>query len=319
MASFEAINYSTRINKNIERKLIFEGLRTIGDKYSFLHHTYVGMGSMWFSDFALAHRQLLISDMISFELPDYAARADFNRPYDCIKVIAGDTTTQLPHLEWSRPMLIWLDYDSDYGGPLFDDLPLVADNASPGTVVMVTINCHVQRLPTVDENDQPLSRPQAIEKIWGEYIPLGLKPIKQKNYSVIAAASMFNLLKEGVRKRGKNLTFMPLFNFKYADGAPMITIGGIVVDQKTVTEELIRSSDAFSRCDYLTAEEQFEISAPPFTQKEKHALDRMMPSSRPPKEHLVQSKFGFTVAQDMLDNYHKFYRMYPTFGEVTHS
>jgi hypothetical protein len=317
MASFESINYSIRPNKNIERKLMFEGLQRISETYSLKDHVYVGMGSMWFSDFILAHRELRISEMISFELPDYASRAEFNRPYDCIKVISGDTTTQLPNLNWERPMVMWLDYDSDFTGPLFEDIPLIANSAVAGTVVAITINAHLNRLPTIDDDQVEMSRPDAIKHVWGSFIPRNMQPPTAKRYAEIAGGSMLNMLKEGIRKRGAGMSFFPLFHFFYSDGAPMVTVGGIVLDQ-SITEDRIGAPNIFQSTG-LTGEQQSKIAVPPLTPRERHALDKMMPASNPATELIVQSKFGFTLPQHLLDEYFRFYRLYPTFVETMHS
>ena len=92
-ASFDVVNYSLRPNKNIERKLIFESLRMMDNIFDFSSYRYVGMGSLWFVDFILAHKMLHINNMVSIEMPEYEKRVEFNKPYNCINIEPGDTTT----------------------------------------------------------------------------------------------------------------------------------------------------------------------------------------------------------------------------------
>src|SRR5262249_18751827 len=94
MPSFERVDYSIRTNKNIERKLVFDRLRTLDAALHFSTYRYMGLGSMWFVDFVLAHRALRINELWSLEESN-ADRAEFNKPYDCIRIIPGTTTTTL--------------------------------------------------------------------------------------------------------------------------------------------------------------------------------------------------------------------------------
>ena len=86
MASFDVVNYTIRPNKNIERKLVFESLRELSTPLGLGDYRYIGLGSPWFIDFLLAHRYLLIRDMICIEFEEHAPRMEFNKPYDCIAV-----------------------------------------------------------------------------------------------------------------------------------------------------------------------------------------------------------------------------------------
>ncbi len=99
MASFESVNYTIRPNKNIERKLVFEALRVLRSSIPLNGYRYVGLGSLWFVDFILAHRYLSINNMVCIEYETEAERVEFNRPYDCIEVLRGNTTDVLPTID----------------------------------------------------------------------------------------------------------------------------------------------------------------------------------------------------------------------------
>src|SRR5260370_29402546 len=108
------VNYLLRPNKNVERKLIIDGLKALRMKFGIDAYTYVGMGSMWFVDFIMAHKELGIRRMFTIERePAYVDRARFNKPYDCVTVSPGESTMVLPDLglEGQR-VLVWLDYNS---------------------------------------------------------------------------------------------------------------------------------------------------------------------------------------------------------------
>jgi hypothetical protein len=107
-----------------------------------------------------------------------------------------------------------------------------------------------------------------------------------------------------------NFQFLPLFNFTYADGHPMVTIGGMVGTEKEAG--MIKGCD-FNDAEYIRFDEhddQYRIRVPRFTRKEKLHLDSHMPHEDGwmPKE--------FKIALDDLEHYRKIYRFYPTYVEM---
>ena len=110
--SSDKINYLIRPAKQVERKLIIEALQCLGKKYKIPNYTYVGMGSRYFVDFQMIHKLLGVKDMISFEMEeDKIKRFDFNLPYKFIDLQPGKSTAILPTIDWSKNLIIWLDYD----------------------------------------------------------------------------------------------------------------------------------------------------------------------------------------------------------------
>ena len=90
MSSTGAVNFSVRQNKAIERLLAFESLRRLLMLNDDLDYVYVGLGSVWFVDFDMAHRELSIDTMISIEADDVVfRRAEFNKPFRTVEVIHG--------------------------------------------------------------------------------------------------------------------------------------------------------------------------------------------------------------------------------------
>src|SRR5712692_6704606 len=99
MASFDAINYSLRPSKSIQRQLVFDGVRFLQDVMELDRLAYIGFGSIWFTDFVLAHKVLRIDDMVSIEDNDIGyLRAKFNSPYSTVRVEHGLSTAILPRL-----------------------------------------------------------------------------------------------------------------------------------------------------------------------------------------------------------------------------
>lgn len=316
MSSFESINYSIRPNKNIERKLVFEALKTLNAQIDFSKYRYVGLGGRWFIDFLLAHRYLLVTDMISISYESEAARAEFNKPYGSIVVEPGESSEVLPRIDLGKKQnLVWLDYDSSIGGPALKDIEIVSNTATSGSILLVTLNANNKNIPHKDSNENPMNPEEALRYHFGDLIPPKLPSgaLTGNGYPKFLANVFMHHIKSCVYKSGRNLKFFPIFNYAYRDGVSMITVGGVIGD--TMHESALKESGVM-KASGVTGEEQYVIDAPNLTVKEKLALDCMLLRDVPPTKPEVFATYGFELDNDKLAAYHRFYRLYPTFGEL---
>ncbi len=65
-SSFEKINYNLRPNKCIERKMMCETLSRLSHLEHLHNYRYIGLGSPYFSDFSLFHKNLGITELIQY-------------------------------------------------------------------------------------------------------------------------------------------------------------------------------------------------------------------------------------------------------------
>src|SRR5262245_30820229 len=81
--SFEKVFYSLRPAKQIERRMLMDGLvRLIAAGFPIRQSQYLGMGSIDFVDFLLFHKFLGLQRMHSVEYEKtIAKRIDFNKPF----------------------------------------------------------------------------------------------------------------------------------------------------------------------------------------------------------------------------------------------
>ena len=70
MPSSYHVNYSLRPSKSIQRQIVFDGIRTLRSGLNPSPSVYVGFGSVWFTDFIMAHTMLKIDRMFSMEEDD---------------------------------------------------------------------------------------------------------------------------------------------------------------------------------------------------------------------------------------------------------
>ena len=321
MASADYVNYAVRPNKTVERKIVFEILSALTSIYDFSKYRYVGFGAVWFVDFVLAHKYLFIADMLSIEKDEYIARrAEFNKPYACVRIEAGESDSVLPGLPYKEcPFLIWLDYDTSLDGPVLRDISTLCQHTQAGSLVIVTINAHRNSLPNKDPDDREFqSHEERLRHFAGDLVPQTLpKGVMQTSkYPCFLASLLFQHMRRQVRKAGReDDQIVPLFNIRYRDNAPMITVGA-VIDAQGHAEEIsavLKDRNTIPRMD---EDEQISIDIPPLTLKEKATLDQLMPSDDVSIQNIVQ-QFGHRLKPSQIEAYRRFYRYYPMFGEVT--
>lgn len=313
MPSFDSVNYAIRPNKSVERKIVFACLVKLRTIISFHDYRYIGLGSLWFVDFLMAHKLLGIASMTSIEQSDIGhKRSEFNRPFSCISVEQGEATAVIPTLNLEQqPSVTWFDYDTSITGPVLTDLGLLSAKTAANSIVIVTINAKKDELPSKDANDQLIEPADSLRNIAGDAVPTPLAPkrLQQANYPKLLCEVLENHIHAEVKNSGRKETFIKLFDLVYSDGTPMVTIGGIIATSEMADKvKRIVSSDDWEGIANET------IAIPPLTMKEKMALDRKLPSAAPPSVGDVHA-LGFALKQAQIDAYHRYYLYYPMFGE----
>ena len=171
MASFDAVNYSLRPSKSIQRAIVFDGVRKLQSHLDLDQLIYVGFGSIWFTDFVMAHKLVGIEDMVSIEKHEVGfRRAVFNSPFATVDVKLGLSSTVLPSLYDDegfrrRPWMIWLDYDSELGESLRDDARSVIENVPENSLLLLTFNGNEKNY------GDPPDRPDRLRDLLGKVVP----------------------------------------------------------------------------------------------------------------------------------------------------
>jgi len=145
---------------------------------------------------------------------------------------------------------------------------------------------------------------------FGPYVE---KEITLDTISRLHVASLFYEVvmergRQTLAKRGGGLRFLQTFNYVYRDGAPMLTVGGIIGTEED--EQVLQGSGMLYHRFVRTNSDYLEISVPPLTIREKHWLDSRL------DKNLTAGKLRFELEEDLLDNYRKFYKEYPTYMET---
>lgn len=313
MSSTSRVNFSVRQNKAIERHLVFEGLSRVVNDLGLTKLIYAGFGSVWFSDFHLAHRHLRINDMHSFEAdPVVAARARFNRPYRTVKVHEGFSDVKLPPLLAdpalkSRPWIVWLDYDDRLDEANVNELVDLIRDLPPNSFLLTTFQTAPGRYSKLP------SRHERLGEIMGREVakPADIEVLKDPSLFSRFLGDMLDqhLLARAI-SQGRTGGYIPAFLIPYADGVPMVTVGGFLPSTETrlAAKGLISSADWCGR-------PSNPIETAPLTAREVAALQRRLPA-RSPLTRAAVKRMGFDLDDAQIALYEQHYQRYPAFAQI---
>jgi len=314
-ASFSKVNYLIRPSKQVERKLFIEALhRLSGSGFTISNYIYVGLGSVYYADFILFHKYLYVDNMICAESAPIPKRMDFNRAYRFITLEMGKISNVIPRLDREKKHIIWLDYDCNLNEEILKDITGCLHVLSPGSILVITVKARPE-LPNEEdyENLNPKEKEKELLKFleneFGRYHPskISSKILSPKSFPNFLAEVLRTYIFDEI-KNYPELEFKQIFNFKYADGAPMLTLGGVICDQET--ERKLADSE-IEKMDYIeVGPEPMLISVPHLTIREKQWLDREV------KEDTKAEDLPFELEEYKLENYKKYYRHYPTYYET---
>lgn len=324
--SYERVDYSIRTNKNIERKLVFERLQVLLRSFDFGAYRYMGLGSMWFIDFVLAHRQLGIKEMWSFEEKN-AARADFNKPYHCIDVKAQKSSAGIQAMgadDWLKPAIVWFDYDGAFDGDVKDDCERLLDRLLPGSVLIVTVNSDKRVYKPSGPADQTAPAITKLRELLADAVPVtatgGKGDIEAGEFPAVFGTAILSFMTGAVRRAGRvdsgqPVVFVPLFNLQHRDGATMSTLGGMLANaaQLDRLQNLFSLTEAQLLADGALLKEVLDIV--PITSKEKSALDRLLPCDEAGFSARLAAS-GVRLDETEARKYLKLYTQFPVFAET---
>jgi len=331
-SSFEKINYSLRPNKSIERKMMCEAFSRLALLDQLSNYRYIGMGSAYFADFTLFHKVLGITDLISIEKEEAKkSRFEFNKPYSCIEMKYGNSSTILPNLGLdTKKNIVWLDYDDRITDFMFADINTFFANASPGSLFLLSVNVEEEYLPqkqdsefkTITLKEHRLN--QILQRVGKEKLPnefmdinFNTKNTTAVTYEMIKRQIDTTLLTRNLSTEDK-LVYKQLFNFIYSDNATILTVGGIIHDDNQAEKV---NEMAFSNLEFIRDTSDFyKISAPNLTFREIKALDKALPDKY--NAEVEGGKFKNKTLQEIpvilsdVRSYTKVYRYYPNFAEA---
>jgi hypothetical protein len=316
--SSRLINYRLRPAKSIERKMLCEAFRRLSVFGSTETFRYLGFGSFYFADFLLLHKELGITNMISIEKDvQNIERYEFNKPYKTIRIMQGESNQVLLGLPWDMRTIMWLDYDGRLEKSVLQDVETFCMRAHPASVLIVSVNAQAEDFDPDKKNQEvgEIRLAQLKERLGEENVPARIKGTDLSGWGMarVCRDIIRNEIEQtitarnGGRAPGTKFTFQQLFNFHYSDGARMLTVGGILLDEG---QKALFDGCALKDLFYVRmGDDPFRIEVPNLTPREVRYLNSNLPS-----ENLVDiERHGMTAGD--LEKYASLYRYYPFYTE----
>lgn len=310
MASFDAINYSLRPSKSVQRHLVFEGLNRLSATLPIEQSRYVGFGSIWFTDFLMAHKILGIEEMTSIEANEIGfRRAVFNKPYSTITVLNGNSADVLSDVigpQDQSPAVAWLDYDFALDETVVSDVRFFIENAPPDSALVVTVSGVESKYGSGPD------RPRRLRELLGGVVPDDLSKNSCKGDRLLT--TLIEYISQYMVSVGADVArpggVIPAFKIAYQDGAPMATIGCVLPSSATLSAVNAAIKDA-AWPGFPTD----PIRLPHLTNREVCALQATQPTNRDLSRKDVQA-LGFDLEQVQIDAYKRYYINYPMYAQV---
>ena len=312
MPSFDAVNYSLRPSKSIQRQIIFEGVRLLQGKLNLRRLAYIGFGSIWFTDFVMAHKLLGVNDMVSIEShPVGFRRARFNAPFKTVTVLNGLSSAVLPTLYvdesyGGRPWMVWLDYDYELKESIKDDIRSIIENSPKNSILLVTFDGKGEKY------DDLSHRPGLLRSILGSVVPddLPVEACEDGRIRDTLAELVLGFMGAVAADISRPGGFVPAFRAIYQDGAPMVTVGGILPAPAEVP-----AAKSVVNAPSWPCRPSKPIKAPHLTIREAATLQSQLPCVGRLSREDVKA-LGFDLEDDQIEAFETYYRQYPAFAQI---
>ena len=307
--SSRAINYSVRPCKQVERKMICSLLLAFQRLAQLEAYQYVGFGARYFRDFALVHRHLGIQDMISIESDiTNPERYKYNLPYSCIKLEFGHSNQILPLLDFSKPTIIWLDYDGPVDSSVLADVATFVSQAAVGSFFFITLNAHPRpRSGNLRDLIRKVGRDKVRRDLTdGDLMEWGLAQVSKDLVDAVVSNKLS--LRNVGKSAEERTTYEQLCSFIYQDSARMVSFGGVLCNTEWSGFIEAGSLDGLG---FVRHEGQapFEIRVPNLSYKEILTISGLCP---------VGSEAGevnFIPAEELHD-FDRIHRWFPILSET---
>lgn len=312
-ASYREIDYRVRPGKFAERLMMVEAFRRL--RFAAVEsYQYVGLGSVYFTDFSLVHRALGISKLVSIERAEHdKKRFEANIPFGCIEMMWGETAAVLPTVDLSLRTIAWLDYDGRLNRSVLGDIREIVGRAVSGSVLAITVQSRFDRVENEDKSDGSVA---ALAAALGEdRVPFDLQ-VKDlrgdgtgKVYRDVIVEEITRALadRNAGQHHAQQMRFRQILNFRYEDGVRMMTVAFVLYDSG---QEALFNLCNFGQLDfYRDGADIFDIEIPKLTPREARFLDMQMPKS------LAELNLEAVPERDARQ-YAKIYRYFPNIAFI---
>lgn len=319
--SFDKIDYSVRPAKYAERRMLRDVFRKLSPFQSLEEYHYVGLGSVWFSDYTLFHRSLGVRTMTSIEKALSAKdRVNANRPFR-IEVKFGHTSGQLPKIDWTKRAFVWLDYDEAIRPEMLRDIQTVSKKLRSGSILAVTVKGgaarEIDQVRSEIDNGETADIKSAADRFANNFSDWSVGEVTNLDlegqiFARFSRRLIYSVIQQSVATRKATelgtLEDIRICDFEYADGAPMTTTVSLIVGEK---EKDVVSLCQFDDLDFLMNSDDgvVEIEIPKITPLEYRILESQLPL----QDKELDLQF---IPKMQAKRFVEFYRYLPNFAAL---
>lgn len=321
------VAYHLRPNKAIERQVFVELLTRFHGFRAVYPYTYVGFGGPFMEDFRLIEGHFGVARMISLE-GDAAVieRQKFNRPFtsiDCRKQLSGDFIANYAS-EHINNAIVWLDYaQANARRAQLGEFQSLLEKLRAFDIVKITMNANPSTL-SIPQDTPPTelqrARLEAAERQLGDFWPaeVAADDMTRSRFPRVLLHCVLRAARQALPP-GRDVTFVPLTSFSYADSEHvMLTVSGVLSPLTDVPR--MRRALRFGNWDlaYRESNAPIPIAAPVLSTRERAFLERLLPRYR----RSIASRSKFQVAErkgaseELLTSFARFSRYYPHFARI---
>jgi len=219
--------------------------------------------------------------MISIEATDDESEQDRfgrNKPYDGLVLHFGHSSTVLPTLDFKKKSIVWLDYDGLIARSMATDMAIIAENIASGSFLGITFTSDFP-----SEGDRRTDELARLKGQFPAYVPddTRAQAFDGGRIGEFGRSTLGSLLEQALAdadagkppeqtRRAHQVCF-----FRYSDGAPMVTVGWIIVAQSD--QGLLEASHLSALPFFRTGNEAFRIKIPLVTPHEVREMERRLP------------------------------------------
>jgi Putative O-methyltransferase len=304
------IAYDLRPAKQTERRILLDFLKCANEcGITISDSRYIGMGGTTFYDFHLMHRFLGLNRMVSLERnPRTHSRAEFNCPFDFIAVENETAASFMAADKDKTKTIYWFDYDDGLGPDIIADITTLGTRVTLGGFAFVTVYGNPPGILEKESNELRLEYFQ--QNLSAFSLGLTVADMETASFPKTIHRMLVAAFKNAFAGRTDG-EFQILFQIRYKDSAPMITVGGCFCkrDHAKGLSKRVKSDLPF-----LLTGSPYRIRNLNLTERERVVFDMAVTRRRSNSQQANSlKKLGFRKRD--LDAYRDLIRFMPRYHE----
>lgn len=313
-------NYNYRPSKSIERKLIIDLIRDFYNTSELKKCMYVGLGSFFFIDFKLLHKEIGLKRLINIEWEDSKEnrrRFTFNKPFSCIELKWGSTTDILPTITFDSKAIVWLDYTDSLKPYMLEDIEIMATNIMSDSFFILSMNSQLAKYFNRNTNSYDVDRfrddfgDDCLFDLESNMLTINNSHVLFRKMINEKIDQILNLRNAAISVEADKLIYQQLLLITYKDGAPMFTTGGVFIkkrDQKSLNKNKLNKYPFVRKTDDV-----LELYSPVLTSQETDLLNSNLPAQK--SRFINKRSLKFIPEEDRI-KYFEHYRYFPSYVEI---